>query len=187
IHAMRCCRPEITTTNGAPGSFHRRRPCTEPFHCLIEIWRWLVSLSLVNYATTKTSQSSVGRKHPPYRHETARKKADTWLPGSLPPRRSCGDEDVQRQRIWRKASRSTRCAKVQAVDAAPFAAEKVAGWIAPSHPECIFRYAFQHSKNPGAKSSGLADVHPSITAGAKKTPLSISHLLGVTSSETTPQ
>ena len=40
---------------------------------------------------------------------------------------------------------------------------------------------------PGAKSSGLADVHPSITAGAKKTPLAISHLLGARSPETTPR
>ena len=184
---MHCCPPGSIKTNGAPGACHHLRRSAASFQWLVEICQWLVSLSLVNYATTKTSQSSIGRKHPPYRHETAREKTDTWLSGSLPAWRSCGDEDVQRQRIWWKASRSTRCAKVQAVDAAPFAAEKVSGWIDSSRPELIFRYAFQHSKNPGAKSSGLADVHPSITAGAKKTPLSISHLLGARSSETTPQ
>ena len=145
-------------------------------------------LSLANYATTKTSQSSIGRKHPPYRHETARKEADTWFSGPLPSRRSCSDEDVQRQRIWRKTSRTTRRPKVQAVDAAPFAAQKVSGPIDFSRSESIFGpYAFQHSKNGGAKSSGLADVQPSITAGAKKTPLAISHLLGARSLETTPR
>ena len=184
---MPCCPPKSTKTNGAPGICHCRTRCAAPFHWLVEISRWLVSLSLVNYATTKTSQSSIGRKHPPYRHETAREKTDTWLSGSLPAWRSCGDEDVQRQRIWRKTSRTTRRPQVQAVDAAPFAAEKVSGWIDPSHPECIFRYAFQHSKNPGAKSSGLADAQPSTRVGAKNTPLSISHLLGARFPETTPR
>src|SRR5437667_3122844 len=185
---MHCCRPGITKRNGAPGICHRRTRCAAPFHWLVEMCRWLVSLSLVNYATTKTPQSSIGRKHPPYRHETARKEADTWLSGPLSPRRSCGDEDVQRQRIWRKTSRSTRRSKVQELDAAPFAAEKVSGRIVCSRSECVFRrYAFQHSKNPGAKSSGRADVHPSITVGAKKTPLSISYLLGASPPETTPR
>src|SRR5260370_18312877 len=116
----------------------------------------------------------MGRKKPPYRHETARKEADTWLSGPLPPRRSCGDEDVQRQRVWRKTSRTTRRPKVQAVDAAPFAAEKISGRIDCSRSECIFRwYAFHHSTNPAAQSPGPADVHPSITAHAQHTPLSI--------------
>lgn len=185
---MPCCLPGSTKTNGAHGICHRPTRCAAPFHYLVEIWRSLVSLSLVNYATTKTSQSSIGRKYPPYRHETARKEADTWLSGALPPRRSCGDEDVQRQRVRWKTSRATRCPKVQAVDAAPFAAEKVSRRIECSRPECIFcRHAFQDSRNPGAKSSGLADVHPSITAGAKKTPLSISHLLGAIFPETKPR
>src|SRR6266480_7676454 len=185
---MHFCLSGSTKTNGAPGICHRPTRCAAPFHYLVEIWRSLVSLSLVNYATTKTSQSSIGRKHSPYRHETARKEADTWLSGPLPPRRSCGDEDVQRQRVRRKTSRTTRRPKVQAVDAAPFAAEKVSGRIDRSRSESIFRrYAFQDSRNPGAKSSGLADVHPSITAGAKKTPLSISHLSGAGSPETTPR
>ena len=35
--------------------------------------------------------------------------------------------------------------------------------------------------------SGLADVQPSIRPGAKKTPRSISHLLGTRSPETTPR
>src|SRR5258705_3330151 len=185
---MPCCLPGSTKTNGAHGICHRPTRCAAPFHYLIEIWRSLVSLSLLNEPTTKTSKSSIGRKHPPYRHETARKEADTWLSGPLPPRRSCGDEDVQRQRVWRKTSRTTRRPKVQAVDAAPFAAEKVSGRIDCSRPESIFRrYAFQDSRNPGAKSSGLADVHPSITAGAKKTPVSISHLLGARFPETIPR
>ena len=169
---MPCCLQASTKINGAPGICHRRTRCAAPFHWLVEMCRWLVSLSLVNYATTKTPQSSIGRKHPPYRHETARKEADTWLSGPLPSRRSCGDENVQRQGTWRKTSRTTRRSKVQAVDAAPFAAEKASRRIDCSRPECIFhRYAFQHSKNPGAKSSGLADVQPSITAGAKNAPL----------------
>ena len=185
---MPCCPPGNTKTSGAHGICHRPTRPAAPFHWLVEISPWLVSLLLVNYATTKTSQSSIGRKHPPYRHETARKEADTWLSGPLPPRRSCGDEDVQRQRVWRKASRASRRPEVQAVDAAPFAAEKASGRIDCSRPECIFRrYAFQVSRNPGAKSSGLADVHPSIRPGAKKTPLSISHLLGTRSPETTPR
>src|SRR4029079_1863447 len=130
------------------------------------------SLVVSHYATPKTSQSTIGRKHPPYRHETAGKEADTWFSGPLPPRRSCGDADVQRQRVWRKTSRTPRRPKVQAVDAAPFAAEKVSGRIDCSRSESIFRrYAFQHSRNPVAKSSGLADVHPSIRPGGKKTPL----------------
>src|SRR6266516_6786623 len=183
---MPCCPPGSTKTNGAPGICHHRTRCAAPFHWLVEMCRWLVSLSLVNYATTKTFQSSIGRKYPPYRHETARKEADPWLSGPLPPRRSCGDEDVQRQRVWRKASRTPRRPKVQAVDAAPFAAEKVSGRIDCPRSEFIFRrYVFQHSKNPGAKSSGLADVQPSIRPGAKKTPRSISHLLGTRSPETT--
>src|SRR5439155_27328852 len=124
------------------------------------------------YATTKKSQSSIGRKHPPNRHETARKEADTWLSGPLPSRRSCGDENVQRQGTWRKTSRTTRRSKIQAVDAAPFAAEKASRRIDCSRPECIFhRYAVHHSKNPVAKSSGLADVQPSIMGSVKKRPL----------------
>src|SRR6266550_3753251 len=185
---MHCCPPESTKINGAPGICHRRTRCAAPLHWLVEIWRWLVSLVVSHYATAKTSQSSIGRKHPPYRHETARKEADTWLSGPLPPRRSCGDEDVQRQRIWRKTSRTTRRPKVQAVDAAPFAAEKVSGRIDCSRSESVFRrYAFQDSRNPDAKSLGLADVQPSITPGAKNTPASISHLLGARSPETTPR
>src|SRR6266436_1021045 len=185
---MPCFPPGSTKTNGAPGICHRRTRCAAAFQWLVEILRWLVSLLLVNYATTKTSQSSIGRKHPPNRHETAREEADTWLSGPLPPRRSCGDEDVQRQRVWRKTSRTPRRPKVQAVDAAPFAAEKVSGRIDCSRSESVFRrYAFQDSRNPDAKSLGLADVQPSITAGAKKTPLSISHLLGARSAETTPR
>src|SRR6266516_3875672 len=185
---MPCCPPGSTKTNGAPGICRRPMRPAAPFHYLVEIWRSLVSLSLVNYATTKMFQSSIGRKYPPYRHETARKEADTWLSGPLPPRRSCRDEDVQRQRVWRKTSRATRRSKVQTVDAAPFAAEKVSGRIDCSRPECIFhRYVFQHSRNPDAKSSGLADVQPSITPGAKKPPLSISHLLGARSPEITPR
>src|SRR5262249_26789737 len=172
---MPCCRPESTKTNGAPGICHRWTRCTVLFHWLVEIWRWLVSLSLVNYATTKTSQPSIRRKHPPYRHQSAREEADTWLSGPLPPRRSCRAHDVESQSVWRKKSRTTRGPKVKAVDAAPYAAEKVFGRIDSSRPECIFRrYDFQHSRNPGAKSSGLADVQPSTTTGAKKTPLSIS-------------
>src|SRR5262245_25395692 len=93
------------------------------------------SLSLVNYCKTKTSKSSIGRKHPPYRHKSARKEADTWLSGPLPPRRSCSDEDVQRQRVWRKTSRTTRRPKVQAVDATPFASEKVSGRLDASRSE----------------------------------------------------
>src|SRR4030095_2165208 len=139
---MRCCPPRSTKINGAPGLCHRPTPGATPFHWLVESGDGLVRLSLVNYATTKTSQSSIGRKHPPYRHETARKEADTWLSGPLPSRRSCGDENVQRQRVWRKTSRTTRRPKVQAVDAAPFAAEKVFGRIDCSRSECIFRYAF---------------------------------------------
>src|SRR4029077_15972392 len=99
-----------------------------------------------------TSHSSIERNHPPYRYETTRKEADTWLSGPLPPRRSCGDENVQRQRVWRKTSRTRSSPKVQARDAAPFATEKVSGRIDSSRPECIFRrYAFQDSRNPDAK------------------------------------
>src|SRR5215831_21028167 len=122
---MHCCRPRNMTKKGARGIFHRRTRSAAPFHWVIESGDCLVRFSLVNYATNKTSQSSIGRKHPPYRYETTRKEADTWLSGPLPPRRSCGDEDVQRQCVWRKTSRSTRRSKVQAVYAAPLAAEKV--------------------------------------------------------------
>src|SRR4029077_9595272 len=152
---MPCCPPESTKTNGAPGICHRRARCAAPFHWLVEIWRWLAYVVVSHYSTTKTSPSSNRKKHPPYRHEIARKEADTWLSGPLPPRRSCGDEDVQRQRIWRKTSRTPRRPKVQALDAAPFATAKVSGRVDSSR---IFRrYAFQHSRNAGAKSSGLAD------------------------------
>src|SRR4029077_11898597 len=126
---MRCCPLGSTKTNGAHGIYHRPTRRAAPFHWLIEISRWLVSLSLVNYAKTKTTKSSIGRKHPSYRHEATGEEADTWLSGPLPPRRSCGDEDVQRQRIWRKTSRATRRPKVQEFDAEPFAAEKISGRI----------------------------------------------------------
>ena len=49
------------------------------------------------------------------------------------------------------------------------------------------RYAFQHSKNPGAKFSGRADVQPSTMAEGKNVPVSISDLLGTSSLETTPR
>src|SRR5215217_7319872 len=126
---MSCCPPESMKIDGAPGTCRRRKCCRALFQRLVEIWRSLVSLSLANYATTKTSQSSIGRKHPPYRHETAGEEADTWLPSPLSPRRSCGDENVQRQRVWRKTSLAARSPEIQAVDVAPFAAEKVSGWI----------------------------------------------------------
>src|SRR5262245_25579614 len=184
---MFCFQPKSTKPNGVRGICHRRRRGGAPFHWPVEICRWLVSVSLVNYATTKTSQSSIGRKHPPYRHQTASKEADTWLPGPLPARRSCGDEDVQRQRTWRKTSRTSRRAKVQAVDDAPFAAEKVSVRIDFPRPEYIFRYVCQHSRNAGAKSSGLAKVQPSIMAGEKKTPFAISPLLGARLAEAIPR
>ena len=184
---MPCSPAAITRANGVPGIFHRRRQRAASFHWPVEICRWLVSVSLVNYATTKTSQSSIGREHPPYRHESASKEADAWLPSPLPARRSCGDQDVQRQRIWRKTSRTTGRTKVQAVDDAPFAAEKVSGRIDSSRPEYIFRYVCQHSRNAGAKSPDLADVHPSIMAGAKKKPFAISLLLGARLAEAIPR
>src|SRR6266704_637986 len=43
----------------------------------------------------------------------------------------------------------------------------------------FLRYAFQHTTNPGAKSSGRAAIQPSMTAGKKKAPLSISIGLGL--------
>src|SRR3989442_7925028 len=65
--------------------------------------------------------------------------------------------------------------------------ENLSGLDSGSRSGGVFRrYAFQHSKNPGAKSSGRADVQPSTTVGAKNVPLSISHLSGTSSSETTP-
>lgn len=36
-----------TKANGAPGIYLRPTTRVAPFHCPVEIWRWLVSLSLV--------------------------------------------------------------------------------------------------------------------------------------------
>jgi hypothetical protein len=44
---MPCCPPGNTKTNGAHGICHRPTPRAALFHWLVEISRWLVSLSLV--------------------------------------------------------------------------------------------------------------------------------------------